>query len=115
MPDREVMPTIIVPDRSFLVGSIHGLNAGRRLEKGNDIQPIVTETQGNNANEIKHVPYMGYFLHCTCSKCGYMFAWDDPNDIPEESLECGNDECDNIVILYGVGNSNLWRIGTIKL
>lgn len=112
-PEREVNPSIIVPDRSFLIGAIHGMNAGRRLSTTDGvITPIIT---GSSRDEVRHVPYIGHYLQCSCLECGYFNAWDDPNQIPEESLECGNDTCNNIVILYGVPDSNFWRIGSIKL
>ena len=115
MSHRDVFPNVIMPNQSFFIGALLGFNAGRRFEKnGEDLEPVY----GNSVEDLKNTSdsdYFGYFFETSCSKCGRKYCYDNLNEIPQQTLECETEECDNIVILYGVNESNLWRIGPISL
>ena len=118
MADKDFVhqPTIVVPDRLFLIGVIYGFNAGRKTSEPPEraAQPIFS----NNPNDPKRVAtnsdvYLGSWLQIDCIKCGHLFSFDNPNEIPQEALTCPT--CTNIVILYGSLDPQQWRIGPIKL
>ena len=105
--DRQIVPNIIIPNKAFLIGSIFGFNAGRKLENKN-LQPYRDE------NLKDEMPYVGPLLEFVCDKCGRFYAYDNPNELPEETMECSNSSCDNIIILYGVGEPDRWKVGQIS-
>ena len=103
----EISPNIIMPNRDFFIGVMFGFNLARkRIEK--DPQPLFDGKEAKN-NDF----YLGSWLELTCAKCKRFYKFDGPNDIPDTNLNCQTDKCDNIIILYGVVQSNLWRVGNL--
>lgn len=108
----EVQPSIIVPDRSFLVGSVYGLNAGRRLQSEH-IEPIVGDKEVTD-EECEGL-YMGHWLELTCGKCGALYTFNNANELPPENLVCTMKGCGNHIIVYGIGDPRFWVLGQIPL
>lgn len=106
----EVSPCIIVPDRSFLIGAIYGLNAARRRLEENP-QPLIGKEEINE--DIEQSIYTGSWLELHCAKCGAFYPINDPNELPITNLICSMKNCDNHLIVYGIGDPKLWRIGEI--
>ena len=109
--EREINPAVIVPNRDFLVGVLYGFNAARKRFE-NDIKPLYSKN-GIMKDAENEDFYLGYWLEITCGKCGTLYTFDNPNELPIESLKCSNKECDNILILYNINKSECWRIGNI--
>ena len=110
---KEFIPSIIIPYKSFLIGAIYGFNAARRRLEENP-QPIAPK-ETNEIGEKQEGLYLGHWLELTCGKCGALYTFDDPNLLPEQSMKCTMNDCDNYIIVYGIGDPNLWMIGEIKL
>ena len=107
----QIAPNIIIPNKMFLVGALYGFNAARKRIEENP-QPLFgdgKEVHEANNNDL----FLGSWLELTCAKCGRLYTFEGPNEIPEENLKCDTIDCDNVVILYGVIETNLWRIGSI--
>lgn len=103
---------IVMPSKAFLIGALYGFNAARRRLEQNP-QPLYNNQQATNQDI-----FLGSWLEITCAKCGCLYTFDNPNEIPEGHLTCtgkdSNDQsCNNLLIYYGVVDSNLWRIGPI--
>jgi len=107
-----ITPSIIVPDKNFLIGAVYGMNAARRMLEENP-QPIVPQ-EINEFGEQQDGLYLGHWLELTCGKCGALYTFDDPNLLPEENLKCTIEGCDNHVIVYGIGDPRIWMIGQVK-
>jgi hypothetical protein len=107
MDDLLTKPTVVVPNKAFLVGAIHGFNAGRLLER----QRL---GQSSEIQSFSTAPtYVGHWFHVECENCQYVFAYDAPNELPEEDLMCPS--CLNMIIKYNSFDSAEWHIGPIKL
>ena len=126
MPDEnqnQMIPCIMMPNKMFLIGSILGIDLGRRIErKNNPIReqesgpPSQVNYMGKEAGrEDFNAMYHGSFLHLDCPKCGRTYTFDGINDIPEHSLICATDDCGNILIMYDVLDFSQMRIGNIKI
>lgn len=108
MSEIEIAPTVIMPNRIFLVGVLYGFNAGRRaIEK--EPQPYFNGHEATNEDV-----YLGSWFEVTCNKCQRLYTYDDPNDIPENNLICETEDCRNHIIFYGVMDPRQWRCGKIK-
>ena len=108
MQEHIVSPTVIIPNRVFLVGALYGFNAGRKaVEKAPKDYFNGHEVDGKDF-------YLGSWFEVECSKCGRHYTFDNPNEIPEENLICETDSCNNHVILYGILEPDKWRVGNIK-
>jgi len=106
--EKIIHPTVIVPDRLFLIGALYGFNAGRKAVEKNP-QPFVRDHEVTNEDF-----YLGSWFEISCNKCGRHYTYDNPNDIPNKNLMCETDDCDNCIIFYGMGDVSKWRIGSIK-
>lgn len=107
----QVAPNIIVPDKSFLIGAIYGFNAARKRLEQNP-QPLFSNSesvQDASPNDF----YLGSWLEVTCAKCGCLYTFDSPNELPNDIMKCTNKECDNYIIIYGIAEPQMWRIGQI--
>ena len=113
--EQRICPGIVVPNKIFLVGFIYGLNVAReRLE--DNVQPLFSDMEENEMKPASNQDfYLGSWLEVTCGKCGMLYTFDGPNDLPFESLNCSNKDCDNILIYYGVLDPMLWRVGEFKI
>jgi len=105
----QVAPCIIAPNKAFLIGAIYGFNAARKRVEENP-QPLINNEE---ITEETQEVYTGSWLELTCAKCGAFYTFDDPNQIPETNLICSINNCGNHIILYGVCEPQLWRIGNI--
>lgn len=107
----EVSPCIVLPDKMFLIGAIYGINAARkRIE--DDPQPLLG-TKEATSEEAEGI-YIGHWLELHCAKCGSFYTFDNPNDVPDTNFKCSNKDCDNYIIVYGVGEVNMWRLGEFR-
>jgi hypothetical protein len=105
----KISPCIVALDKSFLVGAIYGLNAARKRLEENPL-PLIGKEE---INEDEEQPlYLGHWLELTCAKCGCLYPFSNPNEIPITNLIC---RCGNHIIVYGVGDPKMWRIGEIIL
>ena len=105
----EIAPNIILYDKHILVGYLLGFNAARkRLE--DSPKPVY-----NNKEISTEDFYLGYFLELTCAKCGRLYTFNDVNELPNETLKCQTEDCNNIIILYGIDDITKWRVGNIPL
>jgi hypothetical protein len=104
----EIEPTIIMPSRDFLIGVLYGYNTGR---KQIELNPVPTRNDRPLTNEDF---YLGYWLEFECCKCGRHYGFDNPNHLPMENLVCESEDCNNHVIVYGIGDPKVWKIGQIK-
>lgn len=112
MSNIEIAPCVIVPDKHFLIGAIYGFNAARKRLEQNP-QPLFTQDENTMKEATNQDIYLGSWLEITCAKCGCLYTFDNPNDIPYENMKCTNKECDNFLIIYGIVEPQLWRIGQI--
>ena len=96
------MPAVVAPNKIFLIGAISGYNTAAR---------IYNKNYSCSANPPK--TYMGHWLHLECEKCGGFYAYDNPNDLPQDNLIC--ETCGNVIIQYGVLEVNEWKIGPIEI
>ena len=104
-----VMPNIILYDKHILIGYLLGFNSARkRLEESP--KPIF-----NNRDLSEDDFFIGYLLELTCAKCGRLHTFNDFVEIPIENYECQSEDCDNIIILYGVDDVAKWRVGNIPI
>lgn len=109
------IPTVIVPDRLFLIGALYGFNAGRRsvTKDPSKLEPVYS---GSNDSELHEAtaadPFIGNWFQVECIKCTHIFAYDSPNEIPKDHLVCPT--CGNIVIYYGCANPEEWHIGPVR-
>lgn len=110
--EHQIAPAIIVPDRSFLIGALRGINAGRRVEAP---EPEMMQPLKDNREIQEDEIHLGYFLELECCQCGYTYVFNSSDELPNTSLHCTGKDCKNILILYGVTNPAHWRIGKIKL
>jgi len=109
MNEKVVTPTVMVPNRTFLVGALYGFNAGRKTSNDGEITPYAGDHEATNDDF-----YLGSWFEVSCIKCGRHYTFDNPNEIPEDNLICDTDDCDNHIIFYGVYESDRWKIGQIK-
>jgi len=107
-----VAPNIIVPDKHFLIGAIYGFNAARKRLEQNP-QPLMTQEDNSIQEATNKDFYLGSWLEITCAKCGFLYTFDNPNQLPDQNMKCTNKECDNYLIFYGIVDPTLWRIGQI--
>jgi len=101
--ELEVVPTIIMPNKDFLVGVLYGFNAAKKLY--NVSQPYTSDQQSFR---------IGYWLELTCAKCQRTYCYDDPNLIPSTNLICETENCKNHIIVYNVHASADWKLGSIN-
>lgn len=108
MAELEVSPCVVVPSRSFLVGALYGMNAARKRLEDNP-QALV----GNEeiTGDIDDKLYLGHWLELHCGKCGALYTFDDANHIPATNLICSLRNCGNHIIVYGISDPKVWRIG----
>lgn len=105
---KDMLPSIVMPSRDFLIGVLYGYNVGRKEIEKNPVPTIDDRPVTNNDF------YLGYWLEFECIKCGRHFGYDNPNHIPTVNLICESKDCGNKVIVYGVGDPKAWKIGGIK-
>ena len=109
MSEQKLSPNVIMPNRDFFIGAMLGFNAARkRIEK--NPQPLFGVKEATSKDL-----YLGSWLELTCSKCNRLHTFDEPNEIPANNYKCQTEDCDNIIIIYGIVESNLWRVGEITL
>jgi len=106
----DIYPSIVVPDRSFLIGAIYGFNAARKRLEENP-QPLLGKEEIDD-EEPKGI-YLGNWLELTCGKCGALYTITEPNELPNSNLICNLKECGNHLIIYGILEPKLWRIGDV--
>jgi ribosomal protein S27E len=116
-------PTVVVPDRLFLIGCLYGFNAGRRTaaKDPGKLEPVYSgpsNPEDKNSPSSLHDakpadPFISDWFQVECIKCTHIFAYDSPNEIPKDHLVCPT--CGNIVIYYGSTNPEEWHIGPIRL
>ncbi len=105
--EPQLAPNVVMPNRDFFIGVMFGFTAARkRLEE--DPQPLYANKEATNEDT-----YLGSWLELTCAKCGRLHIFDNPNEILPNNYECQTEDCDNIIIFYGILESNLWRVGDI--
>jgi hypothetical protein len=103
----KINPNIIATNKDFLIGIIYGFNAARkRLEQ--NVKPLFNNKEATNKDF-----YLGSWLELTCFKCGHLYTFDNSNELPSETMKCIQEGCNNIIILYGITQPNMWRIGEI--
>jgi hypothetical protein len=117
------MPTVVVPDRLFLVGALYGFNAGRRsvATDPSKLDPVYSgpsdPEDDDSPIELRKAkpadPFIGNWFQVECIKCTHIFAYDSPNEIPKDHLICPT--CGNIVIYYGSTDPAEWHIGPVRL
>ena len=107
--DSQLAPNVVMPNRDFFIGIVLGFNMARhRLEK--NPQPLYGDKEATNEDM-----YLGSWLELTCTKCNRLYTFESPNEIPDTHLGCQTEGCDNIIIIYGIAESNLWRIGDMLI
>lgn len=111
LPAIEIEPTVIVPDKSFLIGALYGFNAARKRMEENP-KPLI-DGQEVDENLSDQPVYLGCWFEVTCPRCGALYTFDNPNQLPFQDLICPIKGCGNHVIHYGVLDTRLWRIGNI--
>jgi hypothetical protein len=107
----EVHPTIIMPNRDFLIGFIYGFNSGRKFQ--NDLKPVPPIADDHEASRNDF--YLGYWLECDCIKCKRRYCFNSPVELPTENLICETENCGNHIIVYGVNDSKQCKLGKITL
>ena len=100
----EISPNIIMPTKDFLVGVIYGFNLAKKTY--NFTNPEVGQKENGSTNF-----FIGYWLELSCAKCGRLYCYDSPNDLPATNLICETLGCGNHIIAYNVSDSRLWKIG----
>lgn len=107
----DVAPSILMPNKDFLLGAMFGIISTRKEfvdKKKKDSKP-------KSEGEIeKSVPQIGYWLEVTCNKCQRFYGYSDPNEVPNRTLVCDTDGCNNHIIQYGIVDPKMWRLGNIK-
>lgn len=118
MPEEiHVNPSVMMPDRMFLLGIIYGINVGRRL----DLQPGEKLSEepifmgDESTKEDFQSMYHGSLLHFDCAHCGRVYAYNHPNEVPEHTLKCDTEGCNNIVVLYGIVEFSRMRLGNVNI
>ena len=108
------IPVVVVPSRDFLVGALFGFIAARnRLEE--NVQPLVSDQESNTLREVKNEDFsLGSWFEITCNKCDMFYVFNEPNELPLETMKCTNKDCDNVLIVYGISDPRHWRIGQMK-
>jgi hypothetical protein len=108
MAETQVFPSIIMPNRDFLIGALYGFNVAKKMYGENH-----PEIMGVGDSEIpKDHFFIGYWLELTCTKCKRLYCYDNPNDVPTKNLVCETSDCGNHIIVYNVGDPKSWRIGS---
>lgn len=111
---RLISPSIVAPSRPFLIGAVLGYNAARKKTVAKPAPMISSDKEP--AREVKNEDlYIGGWLEVKCAFCGNLYSFSHPNEVPEKTLQCNNEDCNNILILYGVEDHKKWKIGGIKL
>jgi len=103
----KLAPNVVMPNRDFFIGVMFGFNLARKRVEENP-QPLFGDKEATNKDF-----YFGSWLELTCAKCGRHYIFNGPNDVLDNNLQCETEECENVIILYGVSQVNLWRIGSL--
>ena len=107
---EKISPSIIIPNKAFLVGALYGFNAARKRLEQNP-QPVFGTEELDE--ESPQCLYLGNWLELTCAKCGALYTFTGPNELPESNLICTIKDCGNHIIFYGVADPVMWHIGEI--
>jgi len=105
--EKKLAPNVIMPNKDIFIGAMLGFNVARKRLEENP-QPLYNGKDATNEDI-----YLGSWLELTCSKCNRLYVFDNLNEIPNDNLHCQTEGCDNIIILYGIVDISLWRIGNI--
>lgn len=104
----DVTPSIVMPNKDFLIGAIFGINVMRRPPETNPPNPTVPAETAKLSE-----PLMGHWLEVNCERCKRFYGFDHPNDVPAKTLVCDTPGCGNHIIIYGVPEPKDWRLGPI--